>query len=394
MRRLLLISIAICLVPLVTFAAEPPAFEKLTLADQFYTEGAFYGDFNRDGKLDVVIGPFWYAGPDFQQIHEVRPPKTFDPKGYSNNFLTFTADFNGDGWCDVFYIDTPGAAGQWFENPAGRDAAWRPHLAFAVVDNESPMWGDVNGDGRPDLVFNTGGRLGFATWDPARPDQAWKFHAVTPQRKYHKYTHGIGFGDINGDGRTDIVEGGGWWEQPADASPGEPWIEHPAKFADAAAQMFVYDVDGDGLNDIITAWHCHLYGLVWHRQLKKADGEVGWQQQVILSPQPDVSSPDLRISQLHAFELIDMNGDGLLDILTGKRFWAHGPKGDAEPDAPAVVYWFELKRDAARSATFIPHAIDDDSGVGTQVAATDLNGDKVPDVIVGNKKGNFVFLSR
>jgi hypothetical protein len=89
-----------------------------------------------------------------------------------------------------------------------------------------------------------------------------------------------------------------------------------------------------------------------------------------------------------------MNGDGLQDILTGKRFWAHGPEGDKEPNAPAVVYWFELRRVGNKGARFVPHQIDDDSGVGTQVAATDLNRDEVPDVIVGNKKGTFVFLSK
>ena len=89
-----------------------------------------------------------------------------------------------------------------------------------------------------------------------------------------------------------------------------------------------------------------------------------------------------------------MNGDGVKDLLTGKRFWAHGPEGDVEANAPAVVYWFELQRDGNRGVKFVPHQIDDDSGVGTQVAATDLNGDTTPDVIVGNKKGTFVFLSQ
>ena len=115
---------------------------------------------------------------------------------------------------------------------------------------------------------------------------------------------------------------------------------------------------------------------------------------MILPPEPDLSSSDLRISQLHAFDLADMDGDGLLDVLTGKRYWAHGPTGDKEPNAPAVVYWFQLQRKAHRSVSFVPHRIDNDSGVGTQVAAVDLNADKVPDVVVGNKKGTFVFLSQ
>ena len=106
--------------------------------------------------------------------------------------------------------------------------------------------------------------------------------------------------------------------------------------------MLVYDVDGDGLNDVVTAWHCHLYGLVWHKQVRGEAGQIAFQQHVILPPEPDLNSSDLRISQLHAFDLVDMNGDGLKDVLTGKRFWAHGPNGDKEPNAPAVVYWFEL----------------------------------------------------
>ena len=75
--------------------------------------------------------------------------------------------------------------------------------------------------------------------------------------------------------------------------------------------------------------------------------------------------------------------------MTGKRFWAHGPAGDPEPNAPHVVDWFELKREGGK-ATFIPHIIDDSSGVGTQVMAADVNGDGKPDVVVGNKKGVFV----
>ncbi len=371
-----------------------PAFEKLRLSDKFYCEGAFYADFNLDGRMDVVAGPFWYEGPDFRVKHEIYPPKAFDPKGYADVFMTFCDDFNGDGRPDVLHLPAPGGEAHWYENPADRTGHWKRHFALKDVGNESPMYGDVDGDGRSDLLFNKTGYLGFATHDPAAPGRPWAFQPATPKRDYHRYTHGVGHGDINGDGRTDVLESAGWWEQPRHIAPGKPWPWHPVKFAEAAAQILVEDVDGDGLNDVINAWHCHRYGLVWHEQVRNDKGEIAWRRHEILPIEPDPQSDQPRISQLHACALADIDGDGLKDVLTGKRFWAHGPGGDVEPNAPAVLYWFELQRGKHGNARFIPHRIDDDSGVGTQVAATDLNGDDVPDVIVGNKKGIFVHLSR
>jgi hypothetical protein len=396
MKTLILTIVAAALSCAACWAESPtPTFKKLRLTDKFYSEGAYYADFNKDGHLDVVSGPYWYEGPDFQKRHEIYPPKAFDPKEYSNNFLTFSGDFNGDGWPDILYVPFPGGEAYWYENPAGKDQPWKKHFALKDVGNESPGWADVNGDGRPELIYNETGRLGYATYDPAKPDQPWVFHPITPRRNdYQRFTHGLGYGDINGDGRIDLVERLGWWEQPAHAKPGEPWIWHPFYFADAAAQMLVYDVDGDGLADIITAWNCHEYGLLWYKQIRNANGEITWQKHVILPPKPDLKSKELRFSEPHAMYLADINGDGLMDFVTGKRFWAHGPSGDVEPNAAAVLYWFELQRDKEHGVRFIPHKIDDDSGVGTQVTAVDLNGDGIADIIVGNKKGTFIFLSQ
>lgn len=370
------------------------AFRTLQLSDQFYAEGAYYGDFNRDGKMDVVAGPFWFEGPDFAKRHEYRPTKVYDPKDYSDNFLTYAGDFNGDGWPDILCVPFPGKDAFWYENRAGKGGHWKEHLACTEVGNESPVWGDVTGDGRPELIYCIKGFLGYAGPDPARPYEPWKFNAVsTKNERYQQFLHGVGFGDLNGDKRMDIIEAVGWWEQPSAPQPGQPWIFHPFRFADAAAQMLVYDVNGDGRADVVTSWHCHLYGSVWWEQIPGQGAEPGWKQHIILSPTPDVTTTVFRVTQMHALALADMNGDGLLDVVTGKRFWAHGPTGDKEPDAAAVIFWFELHRTADGQVAFQPKLIDDNSGVGTQVAAVDLNGDRRPDVVVANKKGIFVHLS-
>src|SRR3990172_1207044 len=149
MRNLILVA---CLTGLTysVACAEPPAptYKKVRLTDKFTCEGAYYADFNKDGKLDVVSGPFWHEGPDFEKKHEIRAPKAYDPKSYSDNFLTFTGDINGDGWPDVVYVPFPGGDAFWYENPAGKEGHWKQHFALKDVGNESPMWGDINGDGR------------------------------------------------------------------------------------------------------------------------------------------------------------------------------------------------------------------------------------------------------
>ena len=394
----LLLIISIFTVSLAEAQTKVPKYKKTVLSDKFHAEGSCIGDFNKDGILDVAIGHYWYEGPDFQKRHQFfdgPDAKDFDPKGYSECFGMFTGDFNGDGWDDILVCPHPGKDGFWYENPKNAGGIWKKHPVSKELGNESQFFADILGTGQKSLLFNRNGFLGFATPNPAKPYEPWDFFAVNDKKddRFQKYTHGIGFGDINGNGKMDILDQGGWWEQPADPKTA-PWKYHRFPFADAAAHMIVFDIDGDGLNDVVTALHCHNYGFAWYKQVRK-DGIITFEQNVLI-PRSDkvfegaVTFP--RVSQLHASVLVDMNGDGIPDVVTGKRFWAHGPEGDAAPSDPAILMWWETKRDG-NNATFIPHIIDEDSGVGTQFAVGDLNGDGIPDIVIGNKKGAFVFLS-
>ncbi len=405
MRRLFLLAyfVSLCVCSVHVSGAEPAVLSWKTqqLSSDFFSESAATGDFNQDGHTDVASGPFWYQGPDFQHSHRFYAIDAFDPHGYSNNFFAFTDDFNSDGWDDILVYGFPGNDASWFENPKGQDRFWPRHQVLDNVDNESPTYADINGDGFREIVCSSGGYFGFAEVRREAPTAKWRFQRISDQSAGGKFTHGLGVGDVDGDGRMDLLEKSGWWRQPP-SLVGDPvvWTKHAFEFAPGrgSAQMFAYDVDGDGDNDIITSLDAHGYGLAWYEQTGGgSDVPRDFKKHLILGSKVSESPFGVLISQLHAVALVDINGDGLKDIITGKRWWAHGPHGDADPNSPAVLYWFELRRSAntkenaeQNTVTWLPHRIDDASGVGTDVCIADVNDDNCPDVIVGNKKGTFV----
>lgn len=387
-------------------------FQRQQLTDKFWAEGAAFGDLNRDGKPDIIAGPFWYEGPDFSKRHAFYPATTtFKRKAddgteqtidgfegalgvhnkYSDNFFVFVHDFNSDGWNDILIVGFPGEWTAWYENPKGAAGHWKKHDVFHPTDNESPVFTDLTGDGRPELVCNSKGFFGYATPDWQNPTAPWRFHPISPNNQYHRFTHGLGVGDVNGDGRLDVLEISGWWEQSASLDGDPVWTYHKFEFTPiGGAQMFAYDVNGDGLNDVITSYAAHGFGLLWYEQVR-VDGKIDFKRHVILSPEQKRVPNEYGVcfSELHALALVDMNGDGLKDIVTGKRFWSHGYEGDPDRNNSAVLYWFQLMRGADKTAKFVPHLIDDASGVGTQIVAEPVSNPKYPDVVIGNKRGAF-----
>jgi hypothetical protein len=373
-------------------AASPITFEKQVLDERFFAEGVAVADVNRDGHPDVLAGPFWFAGPDFKKRTELRAPHAYNIESYSDAFILDSGDFDGDGWTDLLQIGWPGRAALWFRNPGAAGGDWERHVAFPIVGTESPTFTDLDGDGQRELVFAANKKLGWAAPNPARPTEPWDpFRTLTPEGPWQRYSHGLGVGDVNGDGRADVLTPTGWWEQPASLAGDPVWPFHTANFGEGGAQMFTYDVNADGRADVITSIHGHRYGLSWYEQLPpSADGSVAWREHRILSRDANEKLNGVQFSQPHAVVLADLDGDGLKDIVTGKRAWAHGTKGDPEPNAAAVLYWFRLTREGS-TVRYEPHLIDDASGVGTQFTVTDVNGDKQLDIVVANKRGVFVF---
>jgi hypothetical protein len=310
---------------------------------------------------------------------------------YSDNFFAHVYDFNADGWKDILIIGFPGRDTSWFENPGAGDAHWARHRIFDQTDNESPAFADLTGDGRPELVCITRGQYGYASPDWKNPAQPWTFHPISPNNKYGNFTHGMGVGDVNGDGRPDLIEKNGWWEQPPSLAGDPVWRFHAHPLGAGGSQMHVYDVNGDGLNDVITALTAHEFGLAWFEQRREA-GSVVFRQHTLMNKDPKESPYGIKFSEIHAIDLVDMDGDGLKDIVTGKRFWSHGRTGDPDRNNDAVLYWFKLARRPDKTVDFVPYLIDNDSGVGVQVVAGDINGDSLPDIVVANKKGAFVHL--
>jgi len=401
------IAVLLCLAA--AASAAELKFKKFTLTEEFVAEGAHFADFDHDGDNDICSGRFIWKGPDFKERVSFAPKfekEPYDPaKGYSDFFLTYSYDFNGDGWSDILAYSWPGKDTWVFENPQNKKEEWTRHTIFDITDGESPDFLDVNGDGKPELLAasssgkqpSTDGQLGYVEIDWSNPFGKARFRPITPKspendKKYFRYTHGSGAGDVNGDGRTDILDKEGWREQPADTKADSDWKFHPQLFTVPGGRggsfLLVYDVNGDKRNDVITGYDAHGYGFGWFEQ--NADGSFA--EHKLMGSTVEDSPVGVKFSQLHAMQLADMNGDGVLDVVTGKRRWAHGPLKDDEPNAAPVLYWFEIQRDGKGGAKFIPHLIDDNSGVGTQVTPGDVNKDGKMDVVIGNKKGVFVFL--
>jgi putative membrane-bound dehydrogenase-like protein len=373
-------------------------FTRQQLTGTYFSEGTAVGDIDSDGVKDVIYGPYWFKGPQFTEKHEIYPVQPQPMEKYTDHFFAWVYDFDKDGNADVLTVGFPGTPAYVYKNPGLKgttgeklDKHWEKVQVFDWVSNESPHFTNLIGDERPELICTRDGFFGFAAADWNKPLSAWTFHPISEKIATERFGHGLGVGDVNADGRLDVIHVDGWFEQPAkDADKGR-WEFHKQKFSSAygGAEMYAYDVDGDGDNDVITSEAAHEFGLAWYEQVRSGS-DTTFKQHIIMGKHPSENKYGLVFSELHSVNLADVDGDGLKDILTGKTYYSHH-KASPMWDAGAVVYWFKLVR-TKDGVDWLPFKADGEAGIGRQLVVDDINGDGLLDIATGGMRGGHILM--
>ena len=225
------------------------------------------------GKTDVLAGAFWFEAPIGSSM-KLLPGKSFNPaKEYSNSFLNFSMDVNLDEWIDLIVIGFPGTPGIWYENPKNNGGHWKKHIISEMVGigNESPGFVDIDGDGRKDILCadSNAKQMVWLRAPKTKGSTTWERIPISETNApgTDRFSHGLGLGDVNKDGRKDVIIKAGWWEAPADRTQPN-WTFHPADLGEDCSHMHVLDANQDGLNDVVSA-SAHKYGIWWHEQVKE-----------------------------------------------------------------------------------------------------------------------------
>jgi hypothetical protein len=356
-------------------------------------EGVDIGDVDGDGKPDVVAGRNWYSSPDFV----ARPLRSIeDWNGYVESNGDYLMDVNRDGRLDVIAGSFLPTQVHWYENPGAEGfrlgKQWKQHLLFdsKFSQNEGQVMEDLDGDGKPEWVVNSWvANVPMVVWrleESEVPSADGKEIQKTLKAVSHILGpdgngHGVGVGDISGDGKADVLVGSGWYEQPAEGAWEKPWKYHKDWSLQASLPMIVVDVDQDGKKDIVWG-NGHNYGLYWWRNLgSDGNGVLQWDKQTI----------DDSFSQPHSLAWADLDNDKQPELITGKRYYAHNGGDPGANDGVLLVYY---QWDKA-TGKFARHDINRGAvGCGLQIRVADMDRNGWPDIAVAGKSGTYALLNQ
>ncbi|HAV32618.1 MAG TPA: hypothetical protein DC058_19935 [Planctomycetaceae bacterium] len=358
-------------------ATIPPTagFQWLSLDPQNRNSACAVLDVDGDGKMDIVCGNHWYQAPSWQR-HRVRSVEVI--RGRQDDYANLPLDVNGDGRTDLVSANYRSQSLYWIRHPdpsAGLDAEWDRTVVETPGAMETGRLVDIDGDGRLDVLPNG---VEFAAWWTLQPgpQQQWQRHALPDELA----GHGIGAGDINGDGRTDVVGPHGWAEAPVNPRT-DRWVFH-AEFTlwrDASIPILVQDVDTDGDADLIWG-RGHQSGLYWLEQTGSGEQRT-WQRHVI----------DSSLSQQHTLLWADLDGDGRGELISGSRYYGHDGRDVGESGPLQVSAW----RYAADRRVWQRQLLSSNFGValGVDPKVADVDSDGDLDLVCADRSGLSLLLN-
>ncbi len=343
-------------------------WKKHTLNTESKYETAGIGDIDGDGKKDIMCGGFWYKAPDWQKN---RVCDIQEQDNYFNDFANLMQDVDNDGDLDVVSCTYFSQEVLWRENPGKPGMDWAVHSIDKPGNSETGYFFDMNGDGEMDIYPNVGQQVVWYEKVPKKPE--WITHVIGKEGA----GNGGGVGDVNGDGIIDFIGPLGWYETAKNGNE-YTYTWHAEFNLDATSvPVVVHDVNGDGLNDIVNGYG-HNYGLFWLEQ-KNIDGKRSWEQHLI----------DKSWSQPHAIFVVDLDGDGNKELVTGKRYWAHNGHDPGDNDPRCIYYYtYDIKAN-----TWKRHVIEEggNAGFGLMPEIGDIDGDGDMDILCPGKSGLYYF---
>ncbi len=347
--------------------AGPAAWRVHPIRPDSRFEAGAIADFNGDGRPDVFCGSHWYEAPGWTP-HFVREIEERD--GYHLDFGAVPFDFDGDGRLDIAGCSWHGRDVFWLRNPGSAGGPWTRFEIGAPGTIETLVTADLDGDGQPDLIPNVVGRpvwYAFRRERDAPGGVRWIEHSLPGQAG----VHGLGAGDVDGDGRPDVVTPRGWLQN---APTGWVWFAEYDMKERASIPILVGDWDGDGDADLVWG-SAHGYGVRWLEQRRGEGGGRVWERHDV----------DTSWSQAHTMVASDLDGDGRSEVITGKRYWAHNGRDPGELD-PRIVAAYSFDRASGRWTRRVL-SFGGGAGFGISTMVGDLDGDGDPDVLCPGKSG-------